>query len=829
VLVWYRDTYPTYLNLGVIDRQGLVVCSALPTVGSVYVRDRLYFRQVIATHQFAVGEYQIGRITQKAALNFGYPLLDSAGDVHAVLFAAFDLGALSRGTSAVLPPGAVMTLVDRAGVVLSRYPDPERWAGRRLPETPVLSVIQSHGQGVIDTQGPDGIHRLYSLAFLRDLPGAGTLYVSLGIPTISAAAQRYELLTRNVAGLTLLGLVAAWLAFGVLFVKPVEALVSAARRVGQGELSARSGVAHRKGELGQLAQAFDGMAEDLQRREVERNEAEQRILDQLQTLTALYAGARQLTFSLDPDDLARRIVRIFVEVLGGKRAWIGRALPDGRIKRLAHYPADSTALEEITARWDESTALGQGPSGRAIRSGFPVIVSDIADDPSMAPWRELYLRDGIAGLASFPLTSRDKTFGVLEVLSDDAAFFSAQRVELFAAFAHQAAAALENARLHGETTDRLDQLESLSNIDLAISSSLDLRITLGVILDQVTARLRVDAADILLLRAPTQMLEYAAGRGFRETRISGARLRLGEEFAGRVASERRTLHIPDLRATQVTSPPEAESTPGRFVTYLVTREQFVSYTAAPLIAKGQILGVLEVYHRAALDPDPTWLAFLEAVAGQAAIAVDNATLFDNLQRSNRDLARAYDTTLEGWSRAMDLRDKETEGHTQRVTDLAVRLARAIGMREDQVVHLRRGALLHDIGKMGISDAILFKPDALTADEWKHMRRHPEYARNLLEPIEYLRPALAIPYAYTEKWDGSGYPQGLRGDEIPLEARIFAIVDVWDALISDRPYRPAWSKEKALAYIREQSGTHFDPKVAEEFVRLIGTEASASMD
>ena len=826
VMVWYRGTYPTYLNLGVIDRQGLVVCSALPTVGRVNLGDRLYFRQVIATHQFAVGEYQIGRITQKATVNFGYPLLDSVGDVRAVLFAAFDLGALGRGTSAVLPRGAVMTVVDREGIVLTRNPDPERWTGRRLPEATVLNAIQSHGGGVIETQGPDGIQRLYSIASLRDLPGVGTLYVSVGIPTISAAAQRYELLMRDIAGLTLLGLVAAWLAFGVVFVKPVEALVSAARRVGQGELSARSGVAHRKGELGQLAQAFDGMAEELQGREVERSASEQQILDQLQTLTALYASARQLTLSLDPDDLARRVVRIFVEVFGGKGAWIGRAVHDGRIKWLAHYPIDATQFEEVTARWDESTSQGQGPSGRAIRSGFPVIVSDIAGDPNLASWRDLFLQYGIASFASFPLTSRDETFGVLTVLSDDAAFFSAHRAELFSAFAHQAAAALENARLHAETTDRLDQLESLSKIDLTISSSLDLKITLGVILDQVTARLRVDAADILLLRSPTQMLEYAAGRGFRETRMSGARLRLGDEYAGRVASERRTLLIPDLRETQATSPQEAA--PERFLTYLVTQEQFVSYAAAPLVAKGQVLGVLEVYHRTALDPeDPMWLAFLEAVAGQAAIAVDNATLFDNLQRSNRDLARAYDTTLEGWSRAMDLRDKETEGHTQRVTDLTVRLARAIGMREDQVLHLRRGALLHDIGKMGISDAILFKPDKLTAEEWTRMRRHPEYARDLLQAVEYLRPALAIPYAHHEKWDGSGYPQGLRGEQIPLEARIFAVVDVWDALTSERPYRPAWSREQALTYIREQSGKHFDPKIAAAFVNLMGTEPAGS--
>jgi GAF domain-containing protein/HAMP domain-containing protein len=831
VLTWYRDTYPAYLNLGVIDRQGIVMCSALLIQGKLNLSDRLYFRRVIATRQFAVGEYQIGRITKKPTVNFGYPVLDSAGDVHAVVFAALDLGFLSQIiASPVAPEGSILTLLDRAGMVLARSPDPERWMGRPLPEAAVLTAIRSQDQGIIETQSPDEIRRLYGFAALHDLPGSGTLYASIGIPSLSATTRQYAFLTRSVAGLTLLGLVAAWLAFGAMFVRPVDALVSAAQRVGQGELSARSGVPPQKGEVGQLAQAFDWMTAELERREAERNRSEQKILAQLQTLTTLYAGARQLTLSLDPDDLARRIVRIFVEVFGGKGAWIGRALSDGRIQRMAYYPIDATLLEEITltVRWDESSQLGQGPSGRAIRSGFPVIVSDIAADASIASWREVFLRDRIASLATFPLTSRDKTFGVIGILSDDAGFFSADRVELFSAFAHQAAAALENARLHAETAERVEQLESLSQIDLAISSSLDLKITLGVILDQVTSRLRVDAADILLLRPHTQVLEFAAGRGFREeTRISGAHVRLGDEYAGRVVLERRTINVPDLREPQTTSPLAPGTAPERFLTYLIARERFVSYAAAPLMAKGQVLGVLEVYHRTPLDPDPAWLAFLEAVAGQTAIAVDNATLFDNLQRSNIELARAYDTTLEGWTRAMDLRDKETEGHTQRVTDLTVRLARAMGMREDQLVHVRRGALLHDIGKMGIPDAILLKPDSLTDEEWTRMRRHPEHARDLLQPIAHLRPALAIPYMHHEKWDGSGYPQGLRGEEIPLEARIFAIVDAWDALTSDRPSRPAWSKEKALAFIREQTGKHFDPKATAEFIKLIETEIPSS--
>ncbi|PWH12229.1 MAG: hypothetical protein DDG60_14400 [Anaerolineae bacterium] len=190
-----------------------------------------------------------------------------------------------------------------------------------------------------------------------------------------------------------------------------------------------------------------------------------------------------------------------------------------------------------------------------------------------------------------------------------------------------------------------------------------------------------------------------------------------------------------------------------------------------------------------------------------------------LQRAHEHLAEAYDETIEGWSRVLDLRDKETEGHTQRVTAAAVRLARALGVPEEEIVHLRRGALLHDIGKMGISDRILQKPGALTDEEWAEMRKHPEYALQMLYPISYLRPALDIPYCHHERWDGSGYPRGLKGEEIPLAARIFSIVDVWDALLSNRPYRRGCTEESVLEYIRKYAGIYFDPKIVEVFIEL----------
>jgi putative nucleotidyltransferase with HDIG domain len=256
---------------------------------------------------------------------------------------------------------------------------------------------------------------------------------------------------------------------------------------------------------------------------------------------------------------------------------------------------------------------------------------------------------------------------------------------------------------------------------------------------------------------------------------------------------------------------------------LLERERFVAYYCSPLFAKGQIKGVPEIFHREPLDPDQEWLDFLETLSSQGAIAIDNAELFENMQLSNIELIRAYDDTLEGLSRALDLRDKETEGHTRRVADVTLQIARSLGIGGVELVNMRRGALLHDIGKIGIPDYILLKPGPLTDEEYEIMHKHPAFAYELLSSIAFLRPALDIPYCHHEKWNGTGYPRALKREEIPLSARIFAVVDVWDALNSDRPYRKAWSKEDAKEHLKQQAGVHFDPKVVDVFLKLLSEQ------
>jgi PAS domain S-box-containing protein len=367
----------------------------------------------------------------------------------------------------------------------------------------------------------------------------------------------------------------------------------------------------------------------------------------------------------------------------------------------------------------------------------------------------------------------------------------------------------ERKRSEEAVRHQLDRLAALREIDAAITGSMDMRLALNILLAHASAELGGDAVNVLLLNTHTQTLEYYAGRGFRTSGIEHSRLRLGEGFAGRAALERATVAIPDLSVASE-----------KFIrAHLLVGEDFVTYHCVPLIAKGQVKGVLEVFHRAAFTPTDEWLNFLETLAGQAAIAIDNAQLFEDLQRSNMELILAYDATIEGWSRAMDLRDKETEGHTQRVTDLTIRLARELGMNEDQLLHVRRGALLHDMGKLGIPDSILHKPGELTAGEKAIMQYHPQYANDMLSQIAYLRPAIDIPYCHHEHWDGTGYPRGLKGGQIPLAARIFAVIDVWDALSFDRPYRKGWPEEKVVAHIKEQAGAYFDPQVVEAFLKI----------
>ena len=482
---------------------------------------------------------------------------------------------------------------------------------------------------------------------------------------------------------------------------------------------------------------------------------------------------------------------------------------DGVVLETVNPISGDVTIELGVGIWETLTGeiipAGEGLSAVILQSGSTYLNNEAGQDPRVYFPEQLGECNSIAGV---PLRADDTINGLLWIGSfrplgeDD--------LRLLRSVADMAASALMRMQLHDETRRRVEQLQALQAIDRVITTSLDLRFSLDALLEQTLLHLKMDAAGVLLLNPNTLVLEYAAGRGFNTRYYQKARLHLGESQAGLAALERRMVHCGDLNKAE---PPFLHP-------QWIEEEGFVSYCGVPLIAKGQVKGVLEVFSRSPFEPQEEWLTFFEALSRQAAIAIENAQLFENLQRTNLDLSLAYEATIEGWSRALDLRDKETEGHTQRVVNLTLLMASRMGLSSEQMAHIRRGALLHDIGKMGIPDAVLLKPGPLTDEEWEIMRKHPRYAYEMLTPIQYLRSALDIPYGHHEKWDGSGYPRGLKGEEIPLAARIFAVADVWDALTSDRPYRPAWTKARALEYIREQAGKHFDPQVVKVFFEVI---------
>ena len=481
---------------------------------------------------------------------------------------------------------------------------------------------------------------------------------------------------------------------------------------------------------------------------------------------------------------------------------------------LLHHPENNELRFAVARGWmrkisEFAIKPGEEIAGKVFATGEAYVSTEFGIDQLISTNLRPEIPAGWGG-ACVPICFGAISVGVLFVSMPVTRPITPEQTTLLNSLAELAGATLHRMSLHEETVRRLDQLAALHSIDMAIAGSVELRMILNILLEKVVTQLNVDAAGILLLNPITLRLEYSAGRGFQSRVYERSSLRMGEDHAGRAAMERCLAHIPNLSENGSAFPRTA----------LLAGENFVEYFAVPLIAKGEVKGVLEVFHHVPLVAGQDWVNFLETLAEQAAIAIDSTQLFENLQRANLELGVAYDATIEGLSRALDLRDKETEGHTLRVTERTLRLALAIGVGEAELVHIRRGGLLHDIGKMGIPDAILLKPGPLTDEEWVIMRRHPVYAYELLAPIAYLHPALDIPYCHHEKWDGTGYPRGLHGEQIPLAARIFATVDVWDALRSDRPYRKGWPEEKVIEYIKNGSGTHFDPTAVELFLRVV---------
>lgn len=521
-------------------------------------------------------------------------------------------------------------------------------------------------------------------------------------------------------------------------------------------------------------------------------------------ISALYNLARQLA---DADNLTRvgdLVVQHAVATL--PVAFARLALVDDHA--LVMYAQNSTDAVSLLTLQRARVPLAHLPYCQTIlEQSQPHLVRADDSRPSTAERTWLGL-DVVPALYSVPLYAEGQPIGLLLLgIPHAEPAFTPEHLQHARSLGDQAASAIRRAKLREQIEQRLRQVQALHTIDTTISASMDINTTLQILLPTLMTQLQADAIALLLFNPTTHTLTYLAGRGFRSRAIEQTTLGVGKEYAGRAVLERQTMSEPDL-------PAHLANLQRRF---LVTDEKFTSYICTPLIAKGQIKGVLEFFFRAPFTPTPEWYQILDAFSIQAALALDNAELFRNLQRANTELSLSYEALIESWAQTIEAREQVAPGHNRRVADWAFRVARALGIPAPQLQQIRYGALLHSL-------EYVFPPDTPSQPCAEHTTESPlilqrlQKVYELLSPRPMLRHLLDIPYSYHENWDGSGYPRGLRGEQIPIGARIVAIVEAWERCVS----QSNMSTQVARDYLLTQSGIRFDPNIVRVFLELIET-------
>ena len=404
----------------------------------------------------------------------------------------------------------------------------------------------------------------------------------------------------------------------------------------------------------------------------------------------------------------------------------------------------------------------------------------------------------------FPVLTNDRVIGLLALVSDQTDYFSPTTIT----WIQTLAGILSYSVL--QTENQTKKIQAEFAINRILQSSLNLRDTLQAIFRILSELVEIDGAIVLKYNAASQQFDLLASHGLSGRALAKVHLYIENGLTKRVIRERRFVGVEDF----------LDVGPNENYINLLSQEGFRAHTTTPLINHRDLLGVLEIFWHETQHVDAWKLEILQMVGESITFAMEHSIVVEDLKRRNNEFSSTYTATIAGLSRALELRDLETEGHTRRVSALTLRLAEHMQIPPDQRASIQQGALLHDIGKLGIPDAILLKPGSLTPQEWKVMQQHPLYAYNILAPIINLRQALDIPLYHHEHWDGSGYPYGLKGEQIPLSARLFAVVDVYDALTSDRPYRSAWPRSQAIEYLQEQASQLFDPQVVAYFLELV---------
>lgn len=527
-------------------------------------------------------------------------------------------------------------------------------------------------------------------------------------------------------------------------------------------------------------------------------------------ISALYDLARQLADTDNVERVCNLVVQHAITTL--PIAFARLALLENNT--LVLCAQQTIGALPTTANPRERTPLAHLPYCRAIlEQPQPRLLR--ADDSRPSTTERAWLGlDLVPAAYTVPLYAEGQPIGLLLLGTQNPTEQSPLGVELLQrirSIGDQAAGAIRRAKLREQTEQRLRQVQALHTIDMTISASMDVNTTLQILLPTLLAQLQADAVALLLFNPATHTLTYLAGRGFRSRAIEQTTLGVGKEYAGRAVLERKTISEPNL----------SEHLANLQRHFLVTEEKFVSCVCAPLIAKGQIKGVLEFFFRTPFTPTQEWQQILDAFSVQAALALDNAELFRNLQRAHTELSLSYEAMIEGWARTIEAREQVSPGHNRRVADWAFRVARALGVSAPQLQQIRYGALLHNL-EYAFPPDIPSRPCAEDSTTEPVSLQQLQKVYELLSSRPMLRPLLDIPYSYHENWDGSGYPRGLRGEQIPLGARIVAVVDTWEHCISQSNAATPQDHQAALDYLLAQSGIRFDPHIVRVFLQLLET-------
>lgn len=532
------------------------------------------------------------------------------------------------------------------------------------------------------------------------------------------------------------------------------------------------------------------VAEDI----TSRIQAEAALNRRVDELTALHEVAQAAAGAESIDKLLQITTSVVGQLLSTHD--FGIMILDEAAGLLRAHPSYHTG----SGRPSADIPVDTGIVGWVARNAQPLRIDNVSES-------DLYYAfdDETRSELCVPIRIGARVFGVLNTESRQMNAFSKEDERVLQVLAGELGTAIARLQLLEAERARRMEAEHLRDASAELVSTLDLEQVIDRILTHLERVVPFDSALIVLTDRPTAHI--SAQRAVNQGGLTPFLQRMDQ-----------LEHIREVLSGKLVIIPDTHKDP-RWDMYAGS-EYIRCWLGVPLVVRDRVIGLMMLDHSSPHVYTSEHANLVVGFANQAAVAIRNATLFQELEASNRELQEAYERTIEGWSHALDLRDHETEGHTQRVTEMTLRLASELGVAEEEMVHIRRGALLHDIGKMGIPDHILFKPGPLTPAEWETMRLHPRFAYEMLSPIRFLAGSLDIPYCHHEHWDGTGYPRGLKGEQIPLAARIFSVVDVWDALRSDRPYRPAWSEPAVLNYLRERRGTQFDPRVLDAFIKML---------